>query len=259
MKQGEKAGLYLSGLPIQVKDCNIAITQPTIKDVVVFGEDDFLVGVNLIAKTSKFLTIKPTGNSQLPMLSDFQLLLVVMSQDEEVEKIIHNFFKLVCPNYIIDYQEAYISFYIQDEKEEDKNYLVGQLNPFTFPSLQTIVDDLFNPTTLDGEPDYDPANDLAAQIAKKLEAGRKRKQKMRAETEGPQSMFAKYVSILSIGLQMDVNIFFNYTPFQIYDAFTRYFDKVSSDLYTKVATTPLMDASAMEEPQEWTRNLYKVK
>ena len=56
---------------------------------------------------------------------------------------------------------------------------------------------------------------------------------------------------------MDINIFFNYTPFQLYDAFARYFSKVSCDLYTKVSTTPLMDVSNMDEPKEWVRNLYK--
>ena len=70
-------------------------------------------------------------------------------------------------------------------------------------------------------------------------------------------MFGRYTSILAIGMQMDINIFYNYTPFQLYDAFNRYFAKVSSDFYSKVATTPLMDTSKMEEPKEWFRTLYQ--
>jgi hypothetical protein len=79
---------------------------------------------------------------------------------------------------------------------------------------------------------------------------------MQVGKEGPQSLFGRYTSILSVGLQMDINIFYNYTPFQLYDTFQRYFSKVSSDLYTKVSTTPLMDVTNMEPPKDWSRNLY---
>ena len=58
---------------------------------------------------------------------------------------------------------------------------------------------------------------------------------------------------------MDINIFFNYTPFQLCDAFNRYFLKVQHDLYMKVSTTPLMDVSSMEQPEAWTDNLYDNK
>ena len=49
---------------------------------------------------------------------------------------------------------------------------------------------------------------------------------------------------------MVINVFYNYTPFQLYDAFNRYFAKVQSDFYTKVSTTPLMDVSKMETPED---------
>ena len=55
---------------------------------------------------------------------------------------------------------------------------------------------------------------------------------------------------------MDINIFFNYTPFQLYDAFLRYQKKISYDFYQKVATTPLMDVSKMDEPDNWMDNIY---
>lgn len=133
--------------------------------------------------------------------------------------------------------------------------MVGMINAFNFESFQKIVKDLFEPDNNNNEPEYNPANDMAAKIAEKIRRGRERKAQL--GKEGPQSLFGRYASVLSIGMQMDINIFFNYTPFQLYDAFTRYFAKVSSDLYTKVSTTPLMDVSNMEPPEEWMRNLYQ--
>ena len=55
---------------------------------------------------------------------------------------------------------------------------------------------------------------------------------------------------------MDINILYNYTPFQLQNAFNRYWKKVSSDLYQKVSTTPMMDVSKMEEPDDWSANIY---
>jgi hypothetical protein len=47
---------------------------------------------------------------------------------------------------------------------------------------------------------------------------------------------------------MDVNIFYNYTPFQLYDAFTRYISKQECDLYQKIALQPFASTENMDEP-----------
>jgi hypothetical protein len=57
-------------------------------------------------------------------------------------------------------------------------------------------------------------------------------------------------------MNIDINTIYNYTPFQLYDAFNRYWKKVSNDFYTKVSTTPMMDTSKMEEPESWSENIY---
>ena len=56
---------------------------------------------------------------------------------------------------------------------------------------------------------------------------------------------------------MDINILYNYTPFQLFDAYKRYQVKQAYDLYQKVATTPMMDTSKMTEPDNWLDNIYK--
>ena len=40
-------GLILSGQPLPIKDANIFVTQPKIKDIVLFGEDNFLIAVQM--------------------------------------------------------------------------------------------------------------------------------------------------------------------------------------------------------------------
>lgn len=252
--QGDMVGLYLSGQPVLITDCNLYVTQPKIKDVVLFGEDEFLICVNLIAHPENLIDQMKQGNSQLEAFSDFQLLLIIMKEEPTIGNSIRKFFNMIFPDYRIDYTDASIDFYIKQEEEEE--FIGGRINPFNFDIVKKIIEDLFEPKGDGSEPEYNPANDLAAEIAEKIKRGRERKKKALSDKEGPQSLFGRYTSVLAIGMRMSIDTFYNYTPFQLYDAFNRYFSKVSSDLYTKISTTPLMDISKLEEPKEWVRNLY---
>lgn len=250
--KGVQVGLYLSGQDVLIKECNIVLTQPKIKDIVLFGEDEFLVGTQILGHTSKVLDQMREGNPELEAFSDFQVLLVILQQEETLRESVMKFLDFVFPQYEIKIEENSIDFYTE---QDGKKFVGGRIFPFNFEVFQRTIIDLFEPAK-DSDEEYNPANEAAAAIAKKIEQGRKRKQEMQAGKEGPQSLFGRYTSILSVGLQMDINIFYNYTPFQLYDVFQRYFSKVSSDLYTKVSTTPLMDISNMEQPKDWSRNLY---
>ena len=255
--QGDKVGLYLSGQPVPIPDCNIVLTQPKIKDIVIYGEDDFLVGLNLIINIGSMIDkASLEGNLQLDVFSDFQLLMIMIQQDEELEADMEEFLEFLFPDYQIEIGESDISFYVpasEDEEKEDEDeisyYRLGMINLYNFENFQLILSDVLNVSMEDEKFNYNPANEKAAAIAEKLKKGRQRVAQSKGE-DGPQSLFGRYASILSIGMQMDINIFFNYTPFQLYDAFQRYFDKVNSDVYTKISTTPLMDVSKLQTPKE---------
>ena len=245
--QEEQTGLYLSGQPVKVKECNIVIIPPKIKDIVLFGEDNFLIGTNLLGHTDKIVNKIKEGNPLLESYDDFQLLLIMLKEESTIKETVLDFLSFICPDYIVELTDNAIQFFIiQDEIKK----LIGQIYPFNFKNFQIILNDLFEIQQKDkSEPDYNPINEAAAAIAKKIEAGRARKKQRQLQTESPQSIFGRYASILSIGMHMDINIFFNYTPFQLCDAFNRYFLKVQHDLYMKVSTTPLMDVSSMEQPE----------
>ncbi len=245
--KGEKVGLYLSGQPIQIKSCNIALTQPTITDVVVFGEDNFLIAANILGHTDNITKQLKEGNSQLESFNDFQLLLVILREEPNVRKSILDFLQLIFPNYNIKIEDASIDFSII---QEEKEIIVGQIQPFNFEDVQQVINDLFEPKTGNDEPEYNPANEKAEEIARKIKEGRERRNRQFSEKEGDQSLFGRYVSILSIGMGLSIQELYEYTPFQLYDAFARYFAKVTSDIYTRVSTMPLMDVSKMETPEE---------
>lgn len=249
----KQVGLYLSGMPVPVPECNIIITQPKVRDVVMFGEDEFLVITNILAHPENLTQEVKEGNSQLEIISDFQLLMMIFNNEPLIKDSIDKLFELIFPDYEVKFEDSSILFILVDE--EGNKRPCGRITPFNFEHFSNLINDLFEPQN-DQEKEYNPANKKAAEIAEKIKKGREKAARQKGG-DIAQSLFGRYTSILAIGMQMDIHVFYDYTPFQLYDAFNRYFAKVSSDFYSKVATTPLMDTSKMEEPEEWFRTLYK--
>lgn len=246
---------YLSGMPILIPDCNIAVTQPTIRDICAIGEESFLLSLELFTGIEKVVGSIKEGNSQLERYDDFQVLLVMLHQDKSLMESLQGLFSIIFPDYLCQLDNGCINF-----RKEKGGKIVGQVNPRNFDGFKDTLRELFMPSGLDDdeEEDFNPVNDAAAAIAEKLKEARRKRAEMKKKEEGDrkQSLFATYASTLSVGLGVDVNVFFGYTPFQLYDAFTRYTKKMSYDLYQKVATTPLMDASKMDEPDNWIGSIY---
>lgn len=219
MKYQGDVGLYLSGAPVPIPMCMVYITQPTIKQIVQLGETQFLMAVQLLTNTEDFLgDIRNEGKSELAPLSDFQILLVMIQEDPSVRMYFRVLFELIFPEYYITYTKNSIDFSL---KEDSEKQMVGQITPFTFENLQAIIKELFS-LPAQSEESYNPANETAKEIAKKLKAGKDKKNKLEGKKEDNVSLFGTYASILATGMNMDMNIFFSYTPFQIYDSFKRY-------------------------------------
>ena len=247
-----EVGLYLSGQPVPVKECNLVIVQPKIKDIVaLMGEDDFLTATQIIAHVDVLVDSLRKGNLELNFLSDFQMLLVILREDIRTKKAIKSLFDLILPNYTVKFEETGIEFFLDES-------LVSILNPHNFEAFQRVITELFEPQ-IDGEEEFNPVDDKAREIAEKLKKGREKRNQLKAANSKEKpvtSMYSVQTSVLSIGLGVSINMFYDYTPFQLNDAFIRYTSKMASDFYRRVSTMPFMDTSKMEAPEEWTRGLY---
>lgn len=249
-------GQALSGMDILVPQCKVAIHQPTIKDIVAYGEQQFFMAVQTFINSKKMTDTIREGNPQLKDYPEFQLLLIIAQESAEMRQTIENLFLIIFPQYNFAIRSGVIDFFLKDSDEKKK--IVGRIDVNGFESFRNILRFLFIPKGMDAGQDYNPANDRAKEIAEKLRKGDVKRGKMKEkEGKGNESVFALYISSLSIGLSMDVNILYTYTPFQLYDAFNRYTAKIAYDLYKKVATTPLMDVTKLTEPDNWLDNLYK--
>jgi hypothetical protein len=186
-------------------------------------------------------------NPLTEQFTDFQLLMAMINQDDKIKKNVNDFFELIFPFYIVKVRDNDICFYQNEQR-------VGMVNLYNYKIFCDTIDKLFG-LPIDKKK-YNPANKKAEVLAKKFKERAEILAKQKGKADESPSLFGSYISILSIGMNLDINILFSYTPFQLYDLFNRYWKKVQSDFYQRVSTMPMMDTSKMEEPENWTDNLY---
>lgn len=246
--QGELVGQYLTGTDIVIKSCNIVIHQPSVKEILQTGEDDFLLIVQLLTKTQDFFNDVREGNPELALLSDFQLLLVIYSNDIKMKIKINTFFDLVFPLYEVEITENSIDFL-----EKESAHIKGRINPFNFSDFQEVLEHLFIPYSQKKE-EYNPVNETAAKIAQKIKEGQAKRAQQQKKTT--QSLYGSFASILSIGLRIDLKNILDYTPFQLFDSFMRFERKQAEEQYIRLSTIPFADSSKLDQPDSWVENLY---
>ena len=251
-------GLYLSGQQIKIPSCGIFVTQPKIKDIVLkSSENEFMTAAHLLTHIDKFAGMIREGKSVLDDVPDFQIIIEVLRQEQgQFAQLINSFLDLCLPQFTIKCSKHSLDFLTED------GITVGMLNTFNYNDFATVLQELFVPRQKEEAPEYhiDESNELSRRLLVKIKRNREALAKQRAAKEGSNiSVFGLYISALSIGLGMDVNIFYNYTPFQLYDAFNRFLAKMARDKYEEMLTIPFADTSKIQahEPPSWLENLYK--
>lgn len=234
-----------------IPEVGIFITQPTIKQICQFGEMSFLQGIQLLTRLDDLVKEVQMGNSELAKLDSFQVLMIILKNQADLRETLLSFFALVCPNYEVRFSNKSIDFYIDGD-----DLAKGKIHSYNVGDFGEAINEIFMPYTDDDNSGFNPANEAAERIAKKLQEARNRNKHKSTSSGDGSSIFGMYASILSIGTGIDLNTIFNYTPFQVYDSINRYWLKVQFDLYQKIATTPMMDVSKMEEPKHWAKNIY---
>ena len=237
--QGDQIALFLSGQDVPVQECNIVIHQPTIKQIVMFKETTFISAMQIFSNIDDNIAKLRELNPLTEQFNDFQLLMAMINQDDKIKENINNFFELIFPLYIIEVRDSDICFYKNEQR-------VGMINPYNYKIFCDTINKLFGLPT--DKKKYNPANKKAKELADKFKKRAEILAKKKGKSNDSPSLFGSYISILSVGMNIDINILFNYTPFQLYDTFNRYWKKVQSDFYQRVSTMPMMDTSKMEEP-----------
>ena len=240
--------LLLSGNDIPIEEIHLLLHQPTIKEIALIGEDKFFSGCEFLRFTKEKLSSE--DRNRLENISNFNIIMSIMREkNPNVQKQVAcamMVLSLLFPTYSIQINYENMSI---DLTQEDMTFKLDENTYNTF--VKVLNEILF----LEGgdTTDYNPSGNLARQIADKL---RDRQAKL-AATKGNDNqkvaILSRYVSILAVGENKDMNALLNYTIYQLFDEFKRFQLKMGWDMYVKAQ---LAGAKDLKEVDDWMEDIH---
>ena len=239
--------LLISGEDIPFVEAQLTIHQPSLKEISLIGEENFLAGCNFINFTKTKL--KEEDRKGLENKSDFEIFMSIMCSKEKVQykDSVRLLLSLIFPNYKMNLTPEAILL------ASDSN--VSRIDVQNFDVFKDILNSMFclmDSDTPDGE--YNPVDDRAAKIAEKFN---KRKEKIAEKSGAPKkvAIFSRYISVLAVGLKLDVNSLKNYTVFQIKDQMKRF--QKNEDYNNYLANLRAGgDSNKMGEIDNWMEDIH---
>ena len=242
----------LSGNDIPFTAAGVTIHPPTIKEIGYIGEETFFTGCELINFSKDILDDK--DKIRLEHLTNFEVLMSIMNDNNIALRKQKNCFLLVLtllfPNYQIHLNVDNIELAVVDENDflVERAYLTKE----NYEEFKKVIKEIFC-LSKGSSDDYNPAGDLSRKIAEKLKERQRILAKQKGEKQGKIAIFSRYISILAVGQQKDINSLMQYTVYQLFDEYQRFELKMQSDWYLQAR---LAGAKDLKEVEDWMKDIH---
>lgn len=242
--------LLLSGNNIPFEQAQLTIQQPTIKEIGLIGEENFFMGCELLNFSKE--TLSEEDKIHLENKTNFEVFMSIMN-DKNIalrknKTSVLLVLTILFPSYKILIDKNRIVF-INENNEE---FYID--NEIKFDAFKKILIEMFCLNrNKDENLDYNPADAAAKKIADKLKAGRQKAAAAKSTGKEKISILNRYVSILAVGLKIDINVLMQYTVFQLFDEFERFELKEAYDMYVKAK---MAGAKDVKEVENWMKELH---
>ena len=239
--------LLMSKNDIPFTQARVNIHQPTINEISLISEESFHIGCQFLNFSIDNLPYEDKIN--LTNKTNFEVFMSVMNNKEKAKYKVDALLvlTLLFPEYNIKITTDKILL----EREDGMRSSIDKLNFEEFKDILVEMFCLNDKNNQNGT--YNPANDYAAKIAEKF----KKRQEKLAKGKGMDlkkiSIFSRYVSILAVGEQKDMNELMEYTVYQLKDEFMRFQKKQEFDYYIKAR---MAGAKDIEEVDNWMDDIH---
>lgn len=235
--------LLLSKNDIPFLEAQVNIHQPTISEISLIGEESFFSGCQFL-NFSKTL-IKAEDKSDLDGMPDFEVFMSIMCSPEITEhrNNVIMVLTLLFPTHQIKFTPNAILL--------ANNAGIARIEESNFDTFKDILVSMFGLEELGTSgTGYNPVGTRAEKIAEKLQKAKNRKAQ---DGHHKVAILSRYVSILAIGEQKDMNDLMQYTVFQLKDEFKRYQMKQSFDMYIQAK---MAGAKDLDEVDNWMDDIH---
>lgn len=239
--------LLISGNDIPFPQAGLTIHQPTLKEIAYITEQHFWNGCQLLKFDKEILPDQDKVG--LSNISNFNIIMTVV-QEKSIESRqarikLMSILALLFPTNEILLRKSAIQL------RNPQNGQVKEINNENFQTFKQILIDMFCLSDSEDK-QYNPSGQLAKKIANKIKRGRQQKAKLAPDTKI--AIFSRYVSVLAVGLQKDINDYMNYTVYQIMDEFKRFELKLHYDTWERFK---IAGATGMEDPEDWLKDIHQ--
>ena len=179
----------------------------------------------------------------LETLTNFDILIAILKERNAVMQKNRNCIQMVLMLLFPEYEIILKKDVIILKKENEEEHF---LNSNNFEEFQNILRQMFSFGDTSGVPqDFNPDGPMAARIAEKL---KKRHQTLAEKNSNDNfDIIGRYISVLSVGLSIDIKTFMDYTIYQLFDQIKRYELKIGYDLYIQGQLAGVKDAKEPED------------
>ena len=234
----------MTGIDIPIPELQTVLHQPTIKEISYLGEKDFLIGVQCL-NLQKNMVIQ--DESLLATTSNFQIFMTIMNDKMTIDKkeCVLLVLNLLFPKYQIFITPRAISMNCTEG-----NVIIDEEN---FENFQGVISQIFCLSKSDIS-NFNPQNKKAKEIADKLMKARQRVAAQKQAEQGEGSVFAQYVSTLTVGLSsMSLQDCLELTMYQMYDLVERYSLYINWDIDMK---SRLAGAKPDKPVDNWMKQIH---
>jgi hypothetical protein len=213
--------LLLSGNDIPLEEVNLLLHPPTIKEISLIGEKNFFSGCELLRFTKNRLNSK--DRNSLENLSNFEIIMSIMREKNPTMQL-----QRTCAMMVLSLLFPTYKIQIKDKNIREPKILFQQdnlefsLDKDNYDIFVNALNEILCLGGGDSDSDYNPSGDLAKRIADKLRDRHAKLAESKGEDGQKIAILSRYVSILSVGENKDMNMLMNYTIYQLFDEFKRY-------------------------------------
>jgi hypothetical protein len=242
---------------IPLTSAQLVIYQPSIAEIGMLGEPNFLMAVNALTKDYK-KSLPNQDNSDLDSLTNFDIIMSIIREKTENSKLIFinvmQLFELIFPDYKVGITPN--SFVFQ-EKGEQENKQIHMIDKNSFDEFSQTLYEIFGLAAFAGQitDDYNPGGDRARALVEKFRKKHEYLAQLRqekGEDTAVASIFGRYMNILAVGEHKDKNELAQYSVYQLIEEFKRFELKEAFD-YTLQAK--MAGATKIKDAKDWMQDI----
>ena len=198
--------LLLSKNDVPFVEAGLIIHQPSIKEIAFIGQENFFLGCEILNISKKNLMIQ--DKTQIEQLSDFEVLMAIINNTEggasikKNKKSLQLLLLLLFPDFTINFLPASIML-----SKEKQRHLIDKDN---FNIFKNIINEMFclSHVLESGSSKYNPSGPQAKALVQKFKKRQKKLAQLKNRSARGQKIeiLSRYLSILSVGEQKDINI-----------------------------------------------------